>query len=96
MMSVNTSVLLAQQSNNLISYEDFKRNSSIDTSILKSNNFEFFQNSIIVPDFLSINLISEPSPNTIRLNWKMGDSRKNMRENIFGEVIRTILIETMR
>ena len=95
-MSVNTSVLLAQQSNNLISYEGVKRNSSIDISILKPNNFETFQNSIIVPDLLSINSISESLPNTILLNWEMGDSRKNMRENIFGEVIKTILIETFK
>lgn len=48
----------------------------------------------MIPNLLALNKINQPTPYVIQ-DWKMGDYKK-MRENIFGDMIRTILIETMR
>ena len=93
-ISAKTSILFAQQTNNLISYKDIKTSSFIDFSILHPNSFEIYNDSPTIPNLLGINNINQPTPYVIQ-DWKMGDYKK-IRENIFGEVIRTILIQTMR
>ena len=93
-ISAKTSILFAQQTNNLISYKDIKTNSSIGISILHPNSFEIYKDSPTVSNLLGFYNINQPTRYVIQ-DWKMGDYKK-IRENIFGEVIRTILIETMR
>ena len=66
----------------------------MDLSILYPNSFEIYKDSPTTPNLLGINNINQPTPYVIQ-DWKIGDYKK-IRENIFGEVIRTILIETMR
>lgn len=89
-----TSILFAQQTNNLISYKDIKTNSLIGISILHPNSSEIYKDSPTVPNLLGFYNINQPTRYVIQ-DWEMGDYKK-IRENIFGEVIRTILIETMR
>lgn len=93
-ISAKTSILFAQQTNNLISYKDIKTSPLIDISILNPNSFEIHKGCTTIPNLTVINNINQPTPYVIQ-DWKMGDYKK-IRENIFGEVIRTILIETMR
>jgi len=93
-ISAKASILFAQEKNNLISYKDIKTSSSINISILHPNSFEIYKSSTIIPNLLALNKINQPTPYVIQ-DWKMGDYKK-MRENIFGDMIRTILIETMR
>ena len=93
-ISAKASILFAQQTNNLISYKDIKKSSLIDISILHPNSFEIYKDSPTIPNLLGFNNINQPTRYVIQ-DWKTGDYKK-IRENIFGEVIRTILIETMR
>ena len=93
-ISAKASILFAQQTNNLISYKDIKKSSLIDISILHPNSFEIYKDSPTIPNLLGFNNINQPNRYVIQ-DWKTGDYKK-IRENIFGEVIRTILIETMR